>query len=131
MKKKTKRLLLRHRVQVALREMQAIARGEALPSRVWEVASDGRGGFTRRQLDPAEYCASQRKRGLLLDPMNEAVAARVTLGLTRERSAELLGISVRTLKNWELERREPNRVAQLLLRVAASHPKAVAKAAQA
>jgi DNA-binding XRE family transcriptional regulator len=110
--------------------MQSIARGETLPSRVWEVTWDGQGGFTRRQIDPAEYCGSLRKRGLLLDPLNEAVAARAMLELTREAFAELLGIKVRTLIDWELGRRQPNRTTRILFRVAASHPKAVLKAAQ-
>jgi DNA-binding transcriptional regulator YiaG len=132
MKKKTaiKRLRLRARVAASLLEMRAIARGEALPSRVWEVKSDGKGGFTRRQIDPAEHCASLRRRGLLLDPLNEVVAARVTLELTREEFAEMLRVSVRTLRDWELGRRKPHRIAQLLFRVAASRPKAVLKAAR-
>jgi putative transcriptional regulator len=35
----------------------------------------------------------------------------------------LLGVSVRTLQDWEQGRRDPTGAAQTLLRVAAKHPK--------
>jgi putative transcriptional regulator len=46
-------------------------------------------------------------------------------GLSQEQFASLLGISVRTLQNWEQGRREPHGPAKVLLRVAARHPEAV------
>ena len=52
-------------------------------------------------------------------------AIRHHLGLTQERFAELLGISVATLRNWEQGRRNPEGAARVLLCVAARHPKAV------
>jgi len=39
--------------------------------------------------------------------------------------ASLLGISVRTLQNWEQGRREPDGPAKVLLQVAAKYPEAV------
>ena len=39
--------------------------------------------------------------------------------------ASLLGISVRTLQNWEQGRREPEGPAKVLLQVAAKYPEAV------
>jgi putative transcriptional regulator len=46
-------------------------------------------------------------------------------GLTQEKFAALLGISVRTLRNWEQGRRVPDGPARVLLQVAAKHPEAV------
>ncbi len=46
-------------------------------------------------------------------------------GLSQVKFAALLGISVRTLQNWEQGRREPHGPARVLLRVAAKHPRAV------
>jgi putative transcriptional regulator len=45
--------------------------------------------------------------------------------LTQEQFAAMLGISVRTLRNWEQGRRVPEGPAMVLLRVAAKHPEAV------
>jgi putative transcriptional regulator len=45
--------------------------------------------------------------------------------LTQVEFAALLGISVRTLRNWEQGRRVPEGAAMVLLRVAEKHPEAV------
>lgn len=45
--------------------------------------------------------------------------------LTQTQFAAMLGISVRTLRNWEQGRRVPDGPAMVLLRVAARHPQAV------
>ena len=50
---------------------------------------------------------------------------REHLGLTQEKFAKLLGISLATLRNWEQGRRKPEGAARVLLCVAAKHPKAV------
>jgi putative transcriptional regulator len=52
-------------------------------------------------------------------------AIRLGLGLTQQRFAELLGISLATLRNWEQGRRKPVGPARVLLYVAAKNPKAV------
>ena len=44
------------------------------------------------------------------------VAARNTLGLSQSRFAELLGVSKRTLQEWEQGRRTPTGAAKTLLR---------------
>jgi len=46
-------------------------------------------------------------------------------GLTQEQFAQLLGISVGTLRNWEQGRRRPEGAARMLLKVAAKHPEVV------
>jgi putative transcriptional regulator len=50
---------------------------------------------------------------------------RDQLGLSQDRMASLMGISVGTLRNWEQGRRTPQGPARTLLRVAAKHPGAV------
>ena len=52
-----------------------------------------------------------------------AVEVRAKTGLSQQEFANLLGISARTLQDWEQGRREPTGAAKTLLRVAASHPK--------
>ena len=50
---------------------------------------------------------------------------RATYKLSQSRFAALLGISVKTLQNWEQSRRAPEGPARILLQVAAKHPEAV------
>ena len=44
-------------IKAMIRAKERIERGEMAPARVWEMKPDGKGGFTRRALDPK---ASQR-----------------------------------------------------------------------
>ena len=55
----------------------------------------------------------------------DAKAVRKKLGLKQHQFAALLGISHRTLQNWEQGHRRPEGTARALLRVAESHPEAV------
>jgi len=84
----------------------------------------------------AELVASVREGGAIL--RGELPASRTFtilppdikgirngFGLTQEQFAALLGISVRTLRNWEQGRRVPEGPARVLLQVAAKHPEAV------
>lgn len=52
-------------------------------------------------------------------------AIREQYGLTQSKFAELLGISIATLRNWEQGRRRPEGPARILLSVAAKHPEAI------
>ncbi|CAN7152803.1 helix-turn-helix domain-containing protein [Trinickia sp. LjRoot230] len=54
-----------------------------------------------------------------------ASLARTKVGLSQSAFASLLGVSVRTLQDWEQGRREPTGAAQTLLRVATLHPEAL------
>jgi putative transcriptional regulator len=51
-----------------------------------------------------------------------AKVIREALCQTQEGFAELLGVSVRTLQNWEQGRRDPQGPAERLLNVASRHP---------
>lgn len=50
---------------------------------------------------------------------------RESTGLSQARFAELLGVSLRTLQDWEQGRRAPSGAARTLLMVAARDPKAL------
>ena len=52
----------------------------------------------------------------------EILRARVAVGLSQAAFASLLGVSVRTLQEWEQGRREPSGAARTLIRVATRHP---------
>ncbi|HVP20933.1 MAG TPA: helix-turn-helix domain-containing protein [Anaerolineaceae bacterium] len=84
----------------------------------------------------AELAASVKEGGAILRGEKEAARTfhldpldikhiRESYHLTQEKFAAMLGISVRTLRNWEQGRRVPEGPAMVLLRVADKHPEAV------
>lgn len=54
--------------------------------------------------------------------LSPVVEARVKSGLSQARFAEMLGVSVRTLQDWEQGRREPSGAAKSLIRIAEQRP---------
>jgi putative transcriptional regulator len=56
-------------------------------------------------------------------------AVREKTGLSQARFAELLGVSVRTLQDWEQGRRAPSGAARTLLRIADKNPQALLEVA--
>ena len=66
----------------------------------------------------------EASRTFYLDPVN-IKQIRKGYGLTQVQFASMLGISVRTLRNWEQGRRIPEGPAMVLLRVAEKHPQEV------
>jgi putative transcriptional regulator len=84
----------------------------------------------------AELIASVKEGGQILRGEKEASRTfaydpvdikgiREKYRLNQEQFAAMLGISVRTLRNWEQGRRVPEGPAMVLLRVADRHPKAL------
>ena len=57
-----------------------------------------------------------------VEPRSPVVRARLKAGLTQAEFAALLGVSKRTLEQWEQGRRAPSGAAKTLLRVAELHP---------
>ena len=111
-------------IQEMIRAKEQIERGAATPAKVWEVRSDGKGGFSRRAIGPKAFRRAQKTA------WDKSIAAtRQKLGLSQSRFARLLGISIRTLHHWEQGTRTPSGAARVLLRVAALHPEAVLEAA--
>jgi len=58
-------------------------------------------------------------------PESEVRKLRENYGLSQDKFASLIGISVATLRNWEQGRRKPEGPARVLLMVAAKHPEAL------
>ncbi len=61
--------------------------------------------------------------------VSAATEARNRVGMSQGEFAKLLGVSVRTLQDWEQGRREPSGAAKTLLRIASQNPEAVKAAA--
>ena len=55
-------------------------------------------------------------------PETEVRSIRQQFGLSQDKFAHLVGISVGTLRNWEQGRRKPEGPARVLLTIAAKHP---------
>ena len=54
--------------------------------------------------------------------LSAAAQARAKTGLSQQAFATLIGVSARTLQDWEQGRRQPTGAAKTLLSVAATHP---------
>jgi putative transcriptional regulator len=83
-----------------------------------------------------QLAASMKEGGAILRGTKQAAretqldwpdpkAVREKLGLSQAQFAALIGISPRTLQNWEQGHRRPEGTARALLRVAERHPQAV------
>ena len=107
----------------AIRQAKAVRRGVTAPSRVWEVKRSKGGRIIRRQLDPEAY---RRKRQA--EWVNTVAATRARMKLSQSKFADLMGVSVKTLHNWEQGRGKPTGAARVLLSVAALHPEVVLEA---
>lgn len=55
----------------------------------------------------------------------DVAKTREKTGLTQARFAQLLGVSLRTLQDWEQGRRAPSGAARTLLTIAAKNPQAL------
>lgn len=63
--------------------------------------------------------------------ISPVVAVRMQSGLSQSLFAKLLGVSVRTLQEWEQGRRKPSGAAQTLLTIAQRHPEVLQELAAA
>ena len=81
--------------------------------------------------------AGRIQRGAKRDARRTVIGApdvqqiRGSLGLSQEQFALLIGVSPRTVQNWEQKRREPEGAAKALLMVTARNPRVVLEALHA
>jgi putative transcriptional regulator len=61
-------------------------------------------------------------KAVVVEPRSPIARARLKAGLTQAQFAALLGVSKRTLEQWEQGRREPSGAAKTLIKVAELHP---------
>jgi putative transcriptional regulator len=64
-----------------------------------------------------------------VEPKSPVVRVRLKSGLSQAQFAAVLGVSKRTLKQWEQGRREPSGAAQTLLKIAERHPEVLLEVA--
>ena len=80
-------------------------------------------------LDGAREIKSGGGKRAIVEPRSPIVRARLKAGLTQVQFAALLGVSRRTLEQWEQGRRKPSRAANTLIKVAELHPEVLRKIA--
>ena len=73
-------------------------------------------------LEGARQIKAGRGKRTLVEPRSRIVRVRLKVGLTQAQFAVLLGVSVRTLEQWEQGRRVPSGAAKTLIQVAERHP---------
>lgn len=73
-------------------------------------------------LDGAREIKAGRGRRFKAAPRSPIVRARLKSDLTQAQFAALLGVSKRTLEQWEQGRRQPSGAAKTLIKLAELHP---------
>ena len=86
-------------------------------------------GSVRRRIERAD--GTIEKDEILTGPRWEIMAARAQSGLSQAEFARALGVSKRTLENWEQGRAQPTGAARQLLKLAARFPDTVERLAAA
>ena len=82
--------------------------------------------------EAGEIKADRKKPSQLFEiAAPEIKMVRDTLHVSQNEFALMIGVSVRTLQNWEQGRRKPEGPAKALLRIASRNPKAVLEALHA
>lgn len=109
----------------SIRQAGKVRRGEAPPHRAWRLTRKPDGTVVRELVPPETM---QKKLAATWDAHQEVTEARNALGMTQAEFASLLGISIRTLHQWEQGRRQPSGAARVLLSVAKKEPKALRRA---
>jgi len=84
-------------------------------------------GTVRRRIESQD--GTIEKEEILSGPRWEIMAARARSGLSQSDFANALGISRRTLENWEQGRAEPTGAARRLLKLAAQYPDTIERLA--
>ena len=109
----------------------------ALADVAWHAKSTRMNDKLFGQLVQSIKQAGQIRRGTKRAARRTTIGApdvqriRSRLGLSQEQFALMIGVSPRTVQNWEQKRREPEGAAKALLMVTAHHPSVVLEALHA
>jgi putative transcriptional regulator len=112
-------------IKTILREVKSVERGETAPARVREVSLLPGGKLRRVELNPESY---RRKQARAWKAKTQAARIRHELNLTQDAFAELLGVSLATVRKWERGTGEPSGAAKTLLAVARLNPEVIREA---
>lgn len=103
--------------QELLDAVREIKTGRWARKTIFETLPDG---TVRRRIERPD--GTVEKEEILSGPRWEIMAARAQSGLSQAEFAQALGVSKRTLENWEQGRAEPTGAARVLLKLAARFP---------
>lgn len=78
--------------------------------------------FQKDLLESVRQMKSGRAARVTKVEASPVARARTALGFSQSQFAALMGVSVRTLQEWEQGRRQPSGAAKTLLLVAQAHP---------
>ena len=105
----------------AVREMKA---GRWARRTVFETQKDG---SVRRRIERSD--GTVEKDEVLTGAHWELISARAQSGMSQAEFAKTMGVSRRTLENWEQGRAQPSGAARRLLQLAARYPDTVQRLA--
>jgi len=83
--------------------------------------------FQQDLLDSVRQTKAGKPARVTEVPLSAAAEARAKVGVSQSAFAKLIGVSLRTLQDWEQGRREPSGAAKALLKVTVAAPKMVRK----
>jgi DNA-binding transcriptional regulator YiaG len=112
-------------VAVLKARKKAMERGERTPSRVFRLERQPDGTITRVVVNPE---SQRRKSAKAWEAKSEVSKVRLSLDLTQEAFAGLLGIGLSTLRSWEQGKRAPSGAARMLIAIALKHPEVLQEA---
>jgi putative transcriptional regulator len=113
-------------IEALEREARAMDRGQIKPGRVWKVTKRPDGTVERKAVDPEAHRRSQARNW---KAKTEAAKIRREINVTQDAFAKMLGVSLGTVRKWELGTIQPSGAARTLLKIAAKHPAIVKEAA--
>ena len=112
-------------VAVLKARKEAMERGERAPSRVFRLERQVDGSIVRSAVNPE---LQRRNSAKAWEAKNEVSKVRLSLNLTQEAFAGLLGIGLSTLRSWEQGKRAPSGAARMLIAIALKHPEVLQEA---